>query len=98
MNDVFTEPDKPVSVLYDELLEHNEQTNLLRVDHKNAARFSNNFADKGRNALTTWKLAMTYMYTTPGVPVIYQGPEVPWKGRGFREKHSWLDFLGLVRD
>ncbi|HLS60524.1 MAG TPA: alpha-amylase family glycosyl hydrolase [Virgibacillus sp.] len=98
MNDVFTEPDKPVSVLYDELVEHSEQRNLLTVDNKNTARFSNNFADKGRNALTTWKLAMTYMYTTPGVPVIYQGSEVPMYGPGFPENQSLVEFTSIDQD
>src|SRR5690625_1166613 len=84
--------------LYDELVEHSEQRNLLTVGNKNTARFSNNFADKGRNALTTWKLAMTYMYTTPGVPVIYQGSEVPMYGPGFPENQSLVEFTSIDQD
>lgn len=98
MNDVFIEVNEPVSGIYDEWVDHGEQDYLLTVDNQNTARFSNNFADKGRNALTTWKLALTYMYTTPGVPVIYQGSEVPMYGPGFPENQALVEFNSVDPD
>lgn len=92
MNEVFTLVDQPVSVLLDETEENGEDRDLLLVDNKNTARFSNNFADEGRNALTTWKLALTYMYTTPGIPMIYQGSELPMYGPGFPHNQSLVLF------
>src|SRR5690625_7271482 len=55
------------------------------IDKKKTAQYTNNTAENERNALTTWKLALTYMYTMPGTPVIYQGSELPMYGPGFPE-------------
>lgn len=92
LNEVFTEEDKPVSILFDTWKESDESLDLLFVDNENTSRFSNNFSEKGRNALTTWKLALTYMYTTPGVPSLYQGSELPMYGPGFPENQQLVQF------
>lgn len=92
MNDVFTQVDSPISILHDELEDSDGDRDLLFVDNRNTARFSNNFADEGRNAVTTWKLALTYMYTMPGIPMIYQGSELPMYGPGFPYNQSLVLF------
>lgn len=92
MNEVFTQIEQPISILHDQWLKNGEETDILYVDNPHTARFSNNFADMGRNALTTWKLALTYMYTTPGIPMIYQGSELPMYGPGFPYNQSLVLF------
>ena len=92
MNEVFTMVDQPMSILLDEIAENGEDRDIFLVDNRNTARFSNNFADEGRNALTTWKLALTYMYTMPGIPMIYQGSELPMYGPGFPANQSLVLF------
>src|SRR5699024_8031927 len=42
--------------------------------------------------LTSWKLALTTMYTLPGAPVIFQGSEQPRYGEGFPESEKLVDF------
>src|SRR5690625_1521932 len=71
LNDVLIKPDEPTSNIYDVRGEDANLRDLLYVDTINTPRFSNNFADEGRNAVTTWKLALSYLYLTPGVPIIY---------------------------
>src|SRR5690625_1879538 len=89
LNNVLTKPDEPTSHLYDEEASIRD---LLYVDNKNTARFSNNFAEQGRNAITTWRLALGFLYFTPGVPIIYQGSEVPMYGPGYPENQYMVDF------
>lgn len=91
MNDVFAEADNPVSPLY-ELWEDNQLGGLLAVDNKNTKRFSQMVAENGRNEFTSWKLALTYMYMTPGIPSIYQGSEIPMYGGGFPENQMLMQF------
>lgn len=99
MNDIFTEPDKAVKDLYDARNAEEASTrDLLYVDNINTARFSNNFADNGRNAVTTWTLALSYMYFTPGVPIVYQGSEVPMYGPGYPENRYLVDFSSADPD
>lgn len=92
MNEVFTQVEAPISILHEKFEKDGDERDLLLVDNRNTARFSNNFADEGRNALTTWKLALTYMYTMPGIPMIYQGSELPMYGPGFPANQSLVLF------
>lgn len=98
LNHVFTKADEPVSKLFDYKEREKGYRDLLFVDNINTARFSNNFADNGRNAVTTWTLALAYMYLTPGVPIIYQGSEVPMYGPGYPENQYIVDFTSADPD
>src|SRR5699024_10649973 len=89
---------KPISKLYDVRGKDANKRDLLYVDTINTPRFSNNFAEQGRNDLTTWKLALSYLYFTPGVPIIYQGSEVPMYGPGFPENQYIVDFTSANPD
>lgn len=98
MNEVFIKPDEPISKLYDVRGEEASNRDLLYVDNWNTPRFSNNFAEQGRNAETTWGLALGYLYLTPGVPIIYQGSEVPMYGPGYPENQYIVDFTSANPD
>src|SRR5699024_1572917 len=97
-HEVFAHVDTPVSELY----KITEQTDcdkmLLYADNKNTARFSNVVADEGRNANTSWKLALMYLYFTPGVPIVYQGSEVPMYGPGYPENQYMIDTISADPD
>lgn len=97
-NDTLTKPDEPISDLYETWESGNNKKGLLYVDTITTARFSNNFADNGRNAETTWDLALAYLYFTPGVPMIYQGSEVPTYGPGYPENQYLVDFTSSNPD
>lgn len=90
MNDVFIEVENPVTPI----LEVAEETpdNLLYVDHQYTKRFTQRVVENGRHDLTSWKLALTTMYTLPGAPVIFQGSEQPMYGEGFPESEKLVDF------
>lgn len=98
MNEVLIEPDHSASSLFDTWKEYGNDRDLLYVDNMNTARFSNNFADKGRNAITTWYLALGYLYLAPGVPIIYQGSTVPMYGPGYPENQYLVDFISQDQD
>lgn len=92
MNEVFTKVGEPISHLYDVWVDSGDQTDVLFVDNKNTARYSNNVAENGRGTLNTWQLTLVYMYTTPGVPVILQGSELPMYGPSFKESQRLANF------
>src|SRR5690625_2668996 len=98
LNETLIKPDEAVSNLFEVRGTEASSRDLLFVDTKNTARFSNNFAENGRNAITTWKLALSYLYFTPGVPIIYQGSEVPMYGPGFPENQYIVDFTSSNPD
>lgn len=92
MFEVFSTVNEPVEKIYEAWEEHGSEAGLLYVDNKSTKRFTHEFTENGRNELTAWKLALTYMYTSPGVPVIYQGSEVPMYGEGVPDNHHMVDF------
>lgn len=92
LNEVFIQADNPISTLYEAWAENKSPNDLIFVDNKNTARFSDNVAENDRNRLTVWKMALTYMYTSPGVPVLYQGSELPMYGSGFPENQMLVQF------
>src|SRR5690625_2904907 len=98
MNESFIEADQPIESVFNTWQSSSNEKSLLFVDNKNSARFSNNFAEQGRNAVTTWKLALSYLYFMPGVPIIYQGSEVPMYGPGFPENQFIVDYSSADPD
>src|SRR5699024_11021680 len=61
-NHVLTEEDQPISEIYKTWETSNHGKDILYVDNINTSRFSNNFADNGRTAETTWNIALAYLY------------------------------------
>lgn len=98
ITDVFAHVDTPVSQLYETSTQTDCDKMMLFADNKNMARFSNVVADEGRNAVTTWSLALAYLYLTPGVPIIYQGSEVPMYGPGYPENQLMVDSISADPD
>ncbi|EQB35166.1 hypothetical protein M948_18885 [Virgibacillus sp. CM-4] len=91
MAKVFSKAGTPVSDLNQSLGTGNA-SQMIFIDDKTTERFTQALAENGRNALTTWKLALTYMYTLPGVPEIYQGTELPMYGTGLEEVQQLVQF------
>ncbi len=98
MNDVFAEADNPVLPLIKAWQDKAHNGVLLSVDNKNTKRFSQRVAEQGRKPSTVWELALTYMYTTPGIPSIYQGTEIPMFGEGFPENQKLVQFNSGEQD
>src|SRR5699024_4883624 len=98
MDEVFSEPDVHVTKLFEKWIESSDHKSGLYIDNINTARFSNNFADMGRNSHTAWQLALAYLYLTPGAPIIYQGSEIPMYGPGFPENQYIVDFTAGDQD
>lgn len=97
LNEVFMKPDEAVSKLT-ELRGEASNRDLLFVDNKLTTRFTNQFAEYGRNEVTAWTLAISYMFFTPGVPIVYQGSEIPTYGPGYPHNQYLVDFISADPD
>lgn len=98
IQEVFAHVDTPISQLYEKTTDLDCDKMMIFADNKNTARFSNVVADNGRNAVTSWTLALTYLYLSPGVPIVYQGSEVPMYGPGFPENQLMVDSISADPD
>ncbi|MFE8696330.1 alpha-amylase family glycosyl hydrolase [Cytobacillus sp. FJAT-53684] len=62
------------------------------VDNRNMARFTHAAITKNQHPGPRWKLALTYLYTTPGIPIVYYGSEIALEGGGGADNHGQMDF------
>ncbi|HEY4601896.1 MAG TPA: alpha-amylase family glycosyl hydrolase [Cerasibacillus sp.] len=92
LSDVLSTVNEPISRVYDVWKDVGNQHTLIQIDDKFSERFTHKFSEAGRNIVTAWKLALTYMYTTPGVPYIYQGSEIPMYGKSYPEMMYLMQF------
>jgi alpha-amylase len=93
ISEVFRAPDQPVEAIYEASREATEYASIVAVDNKYSKRFTQQFSENGRNALTTWKLTLTYLYTTPGTPAVLQGSEVEMYGEDAEASQRLVPFL-----
>ncbi|WP_339215916.1 alpha-amylase family glycosyl hydrolase [Ornithinibacillus sp. FSL M8-0202] len=90
--DVFSHEDNPVEQIYTKWEEIGSKNSLLYVDNKTLNRFTQVAAENKRNDINTWKLVLVSLMTTPGVPILFQGSEVPMYGAGIEQTHSLVNF------
>lgn len=94
----FSEVGNPVSPIYETWEKAGGKTSYIYVDDEYSKRFSTLVHNNGRNPSTVWKLALTYMYITPGVPVVLQGTEVMMAGEGFPDTQKLVPYHGGDQD
>lgn len=92
MTETFAEPDQPVSDIYETWENSDNKNGIMYLDNMYTKRFSQVFAENGRNHLTVWQLALTYMYTTPGIPSLFQGSEHAMYGENAEEAQRLVQF------
>lgn len=77
------------------------------LDSNKTARFTKKTVEENMFPGTRWMLALTYLYTMPGVPVVYYGSEVALNGEegptshrllGFKEDQELVDYIKKSAD
>ncbi|WP_186576672.1 alpha-amylase family glycosyl hydrolase [Aquibacillus kalidii] len=76
ISSILSEPGNSLEPLFEDNL-LTELNDINFVDSVETVRFTRESVKQGQNPTTRWKLALTYLYTIPGTPTIYQGSEVP---------------------
>ncbi|GGB39714.1 alpha-amylase [Virgibacillus dakarensis] len=98
ISDVLTNAGTPVEELYHTWESNGKRGGLVYVDDKFTKRFTQKIVESGQNPLTTWKIALVYLYTAPGVPQIYQGSEIPMDGASLEEVQRLVQFNNSDQD
>jgi len=85
------------------LFSNNERNNKLYnrpellgqfIDNHDMQRFTNLVIQNNQNPVTQSKLALTYMYTAPGIPIIYYGTEIALDGGNDPDNRRMMNFGG----
>lgn len=61
-------------------------------DNEYTVRFTNDIVEKRQFPGARWKTALTYLYTTPGIPVFYYGTEIAVVGGEIPDNRRQMNF------
>ncbi|EKN70296.1 alpha-amylase domain protein [Neobacillus bataviensis LMG 21833] len=62
------------------------------LDNEYTTRFTNDIVDKRQFPGSRWKTALTYLYTTPGIPIFYYGTEIALVGGDIPDNRRQMNF------
>lgn len=62
------------------------------MDNHNMTRFTRETISNNEHPGPRWKLALTYLYTVPGIPIVYYGSEIALDGGGGTDNFGQMDF------
>lgn len=62
------------------------------MDNQHTIRFTHDAITRNQHPGPRWKLALTYLYTTPGIPIVYYGSEIALDGGEGSDNHRQMDF------
>ncbi|WP_442599143.1 alpha-amylase family glycosyl hydrolase [Neobacillus sp. D3-1R] len=93
----FAKPDQRLDALfknYDRNKTIYEDPYLMGtfLDNHDTIRFTHDMVENNQNPGTRWKLALTYLYTTPGIPIVYYGSEIALNGGKDPDNRRQMDF------
>lgn len=72
--------------------QENGQSTTTFFDNEFTSRFTKDIVDERQFPGSRWKTALTYLYTTPGVPVVYYGTEIALNGGETPDNRSLMSF------
>ncbi|AGK52691.1 alpha-amylase family glycosyl hydrolase [Bacillus sp. 1NLA3E] len=93
----FAKPDQSTEELFN-ILEKNKQLydspNLMGtfMDNQRSTRFTHDAVLNNIHPGSRWKLALTYLFTTPGIPIVYYGSEIALEGGKNDDNRGQMDF------
>lgn len=93
----FSKPDQPLNDVQDiweksENLYDNPYLLGTFLDNSKTARFTRHIVENKQNPETRLKLALTYLYGSPGIPMIYYGTEIAMDGGETPDNHRMMEF------
>lgn len=93
----FIQPDHSFSSIFSsmEQLRKSKQDAAMSanfMDNEHIVRFTNDVIKKNEHPGPRWKQALTFLYTTPGVPMVYYGSEIALDGGDGAKNHEQMNF------
>ncbi|MBM4764207.1 alpha-amylase family glycosyl hydrolase [Bacillus sp. B15-48] len=98
LRSVFAKPDQSFAPLFAIMAEN--ETNyhdsyLLGqfMDNQDMVRFTEDMVVNNEHPGPRWRLALTYLYTTPGIPLVYYGSEIALAGQEAPDNRRQMNFF-----
>lgn len=93
----FAQQDQSVQALFDawensENLYGNPYLSGTFLDNHHTIRFTRDMLQHNQHPGPRWRMALSYLYTMPGVPIVYYGSEIALDGGETPDNRKQLDF------
>ena len=94
---VFPKPDQSFGELF-KRLEQNKELGLNSylmgtfMDNHHTVRFTRDMVENNEHPGPRWKQSLTYLYTTPGIPIVYYGSEIALDGGTSPDNRRQMNF------
>ncbi|MFD3447313.1 alpha-amylase family glycosyl hydrolase [Microbacteriaceae bacterium 4G12] len=97
MTDVFVKPNQSIAPLYKDWQQNQEGYKNpyalgSSIDNQNTKRFARVVKEENQYPPARLKLALAYMYTSPGIPIMYYGTEIALDGGDVPDNRRLMDF------
>ncbi|MEW9051387.1 MAG: alpha-amylase family glycosyl hydrolase [Neobacillus sp.] len=71
---------------------HDSQLRINFFDNEKTTRFTSNIVENKHFPGARWKTALTFLYTSPGIPVVFYGSEIALNGEEIPDNHRLMNF------
>lgn len=92
LKSTFQSPNHSLEVVLSRFAELQSYHFTKMIDQPGEDRFTNNIVQSNQFPGDRWKPALSLLYTTPGVPMIYYGSEIALTGGGVDNDEQMLEF------
>jgi alpha-amylase len=94
---IFNTPDQPLSPLYtvwkqNQTLNENQYLLGTFLDNHDTVRFTRISLENRQYPITRLKLALAYLYSAPGIPIVYYGTEIAMDGGKDPDNRRLMNF------
>ncbi|WP_428911348.1 alpha-amylase family glycosyl hydrolase [Niallia sp. Krafla_26] len=97
LRNVMHEPDHGFTDLFSQIenkMNQFENPHLIGtfLDNDRISRFTKGIIEQNEHPGPRWKQALTFLYTTPGIPIVFYGSEIALDGGEIPDNHRQMNF------
>jgi alpha-amylase len=105
LRDAFSKPDQSTLGIFPKEISKSAYLTGTFMDNQWSERFTREAVQNNLHPGSRWKLALTYLYTTPGIPIVYYGTEIALDGgvgeplqMDFRTDQELVEYITKLGD
>lgn len=88
----YSQPNQSLQSVMDKMNPTNDLLRVQFLDNQHTHRFTRDAVNLNEHPGPRWKMALTYLYTTPGIPFVFYGSEIAVDGGEEPDNLRQMDF------
>jgi glycosidase len=92
LREVFGSNNQSLNPINTKIEAPNSQLWINFFDNEKTTRFTSDIVENKHFPGARWKTALTFLYTSPGIPVVFYGSEIALNGEEIPDNHRLMNF------